>query len=292
MSLTVEKMKCSQTRAILIRHKSLLPLIFIFVYAFSISIGVHGYVVDSILICDDVNSVTSDPIGESDVYLTDNEDVYCWVNFTEISVPHIVRFDWLNPDGELIESHTKDIEDPVFDFIEIYGNDPASDPGEWSVRVYVDNILRGTETFSIVDYDTVVEKTNLLESQIADITSTFEQLLTNIDSIRADYQELLIEYNELSDSYEELTNDYNDQIEDYNTIAEEKNTLQQGYNDIKSDYDELASETDQLSDDYNSLLSEYDSIDKQLGNSRTMMYASVGLAVICLGIAAYFYIKR
>ena len=51
-----------------------LPLLF----AYSISMGAQGYAVDSILICDDIDPVSSAPVGSGEIYLTQSGYAYCW----------------------------------------------------------------------------------------------------------------------------------------------------------------------------------------------------------------------
>jgi hypothetical protein len=270
-------------------------------FAHIVSNNVQGYVVETIIICDDVDPDTFAPIGEGEIFLTHNGNAYCWVNLTDVNEPHVVKFDWFNPVGELYVSHPIDTEDPgsdffpsypVSDFIGIDGNPPSSTTGEWSVKVYVDNNIIGTKYFTIVDYNTIIEKTDSLESQVEEISSSFYQLLTDIESMQDNYEQLLVDYNELSRSYDNITSTYNDQVFDYNKIFNEKKTLQEGYDDLNTDYNELSLEINQLVDDYDTLESDYESIESKISNTNIIMYGSVALAVIFLGAAIYFYTKK
>ena len=211
-----------------------------------------------------------------------------------------MRFDWYTPIGELHASHQKttDSPDPIFplyvvyDEIEIFGHAPASDPGRWTVSVYVDGTLIGSRQFYIIDYDAIIERTDALEEQVAEIVSSYDQLVANYASIQEDYEELLSDYGDLRDTYDSLTITYEDQISNYNEILSDKATLQGEYNSLAEDYEELVLTTNQLADDYADVSEDVASMDARLKNSKNISYVAVALAVVFLGATLYMYTKK
>jgi len=277
-------------------------LSFLLLFSCSVSIPVRGYEVGSILMVDDIDPVSSAPVGSGEIYLTYSGYAYCWVNLTEVYLSHVVGFNWYTPVGELFASHQITTDSPesgqhfasydVYDNIEIHGQTPASNPGQWTVSVYVDGSLVGSRQFTIIDYDAIIEKADALEGQVAEIVSSFEQLISNYESMQEDYEELLLDYNELRDDYDSLTISYEDQISNYNEILSDKITLQEDYNSLAVDYEELVLTTNQLAEDYDDVVDDVESMAKRLSNSRNMTYASVALAVVFLGAAIYVYTKK
>jgi len=277
-------------------------LSFLLLFSCSASTPVRGYEVDSILMYDDIDPVSSAPVGLGEIYLTYSGYAYCWVNLTDVYESHVVRFDWYTPIGELFASHQITTDSPesgqhfpsyaVYDNIEIHGQTPASSPGGWTVSVYVDGSLVGSRQFSIIDYDAIIEKTAALESQVAEIVSSVDQLVFNYESTQDLYEELLSEYNELLDTYDSLTITYEGQIFDYNEILSDKTALQEGYISLAADYEELVLTTTQLADDYDDVVGDVESLGTRLSNSRNLTYVSVALAVVFLGAAIYVYTKK
>jgi len=273
-------------------------LSFLLLFSCSVSIHVRGYEVDSILMYDDIDPTTSAPVGLGEIYFTHSGYAYCWVNLTDVYESHVIKFDWYTPTGELYASHLKTTDSPesgrarAHDNIEIHGHTPASNPGQWTVSVYVDGSLAGSRRFSIIDYDAIIEETDALESQVAEIVSSIEQLISDYESTQDLYEELLSDYNELLDTYDSLTITYEDQISNYNDILSEKITLEEEYISLATDYEELVLSTNQLTDDYDDVIDEVESFASKLNNSRNTTYASVALAVIFLGAAIYMYTKK
>jgi len=277
-------------------------LSFLLLFSFSVSMPVWGYEVGSILMVDDIDPVSSAPVGSGEIYLTDSGYAYCWVNLTDVSLSHVVRFDWYTPVGELFASHQITTDSPgsgqsfpsyaVYDNIEIQGHTPASNLGRWTVSVYVDNSLIGSRQFSIIDYDAIIERTDALEGQVAGIVSSFEQLISNLESTQEDYEELLSDYNELLDAYDNLNITYEDQISNYNEILSQINTLREEYDSLATDNEELVQTTIQLTDAYDGVIDDVESMATRLSNSRNLTYASVALAVVFLGAAIYVYTKK
>ena len=266
-------------------------LSFLLFFSCSISMQVFGQTVDSILMCDDIDQVSSAPVGLGEIFLTDNAYVYCWVNFTDTTGSLVVRFDWLDTVGELYVSHQTTTEDlgsglaRTYNYIEIDENPPASDPGEWTVEVYADDELLGTESFLIIDYDAIIERQDALEDQVAEVISSVSQLISLKESIQEDYEELFLDY-------EELLSDYNDLNEAYESLNTIYSGAQEEYDSLTEDYSELILTTNQLNDEYDALVNDYESVAAQRSNSRNMMYVSVAVAIISLAAAAYLYTKK
>jgi len=110
--------------------------------------------------CQDVkDTFPATPIGETDTFLTTDEQVVMWLKFENIDKPHILRWKWYSPNGELYYDSGDFITNAEGGFhkinyswmpIIIAGDKASSLPGEWKVLVFLDGNLKVTRTFKIV----------------------------------------------------------------------------------------------------------------------------------------------
>jgi peptide/nickel transport system substrate-binding protein len=96
----------------------------------------------------------------------DEPSIVSWIRFEnifpskkEFNVPdHVVRWEWINPDGDLVRTETKFIPTTpkrcqfwlkynVFD--ELPSSNFADSPGKWTVKVYFDDTLKLTQNFEV-----------------------------------------------------------------------------------------------------------------------------------------------
>ena len=262
------------------------------------SVHVQAYTFDTILICDDVNPSTEDPIGIGNVVLTDSGYVYCWVNFTDVTSSHVVKFDWYKPDEDRYRSNSITTLSgtfpllPVYDFIEVSGHPPSSYPGEWNIELYVDNVLIATTEFYMIDYDTIGGKIERLESNVQNLTTAYNQLISQYVSMQGDYDDQVEEYNELLVSFNDLSSSHASVLSEYDFIVSQKDELEEEYDSLSSDYEELITSYDDVVDDYSNLVSDYESIVKQLKNSRNVMYGTIAGMLILAAVVVYLYQRR
>jgi hypothetical protein len=93
---------------------------------------------------------------------------YSWLCLNDVADPITVKWTWHRPSGELYREHTESFPDPghdswhaaikTWDWIDIEGAPPADDPGDWQVKVYVQDVygtwdLETTSSFTIIAVD-------------------------------------------------------------------------------------------------------------------------------------------
>jgi len=104
--------------------------------------------------------------SQSSFKADDEPSIVSWIRFEnifpskkEFNVPdHVVRWEWINPDGDLVRTETKFIPTTpkrcqfwlkynVFD--ELPSSNFADSPGKWTVKVYFDDTLKLTQNFEV-----------------------------------------------------------------------------------------------------------------------------------------------
>ncbi|MFC1938005.1 InlB B-repeat-containing protein, partial [Chloroflexota bacterium] len=112
--------------------------------------------------CKDVQSSSpNDPIDIASVFSSTDAKSYTWLHFTNVYTSYQVRWDWYDPAGTYYTSATATIPHPsdygyeywawfkCWGWIGINGYPPASNGGQWTVKVYLDNTLLTTLYFKI-----------------------------------------------------------------------------------------------------------------------------------------------
>ena len=245
---------------------------------------VYGYTLESILMCDDLEINTKNPIGVGDIHLTYNGYIYCWVNFTNVEGPLAIKFEWFQPEEDLYRSsiiYTFSGSFPLFsvyDLMKVAGSEAASNPGKWSVKVYVDSVYVAGTDFYLVDYSTIAENVDRLEE------------LTKVnDQIMSQYVSLQVDFNELIDSFDNLTDSYTLTLIDYNESVHHKNELEIKYDNLISEYEELARSYNDALDEYDELVNDNDSLMKKISSARNTTYAAILGMIIFLAITVYLF---
>ena len=245
---------------------------------------VYGYTLESILMCDELDINTKNPIGVGDIHLTYNGYIYCWVNFTNVEGPLAIKFEWFQPEEDLYRSsiiYTFSGSFPLFsvyDLMKVAGSDAVSNPGKWSVKVYVDSVFVAGTDFYLIDYSTIAETVDRLED------------LTNVnDQIKSQYVSLQEDYDELIDSFDNLTYAYTLTLNDYNESMHQKNELKIQYDNLISEYEELVRSNSDALDEYDKLVNDNDSLMKKINSARNTMYAAILGMMIFLAITVYLF---
>ena len=188
---------------------------------------VYGYTLESILMCDDLEINTKNPIGVGDIHLTYNGYIYCWVNFTNVEGPLAIKFEWFQPEEDLYRSsiiYTFSGSFPLFsvyDLMKVAGSEAASNPGKWSVKVYVDSVYVAGTDFYLVDYSTIAENVDRLE----ELTDSYTLTLIDYNESVHHKNELEIQYDNLISEYEELARSYNDALDEYDELVNDNDSL-------------------------------------------------------------------
>jgi len=248
---------------------------------------VFGVEVVETLTCDDLNPGTREPLGASTVFLTHVNDVFAWVSMSGIQPGQSLRFIWSSPGGVIFSDNEVTLttaNTDYWDSIPIKGSWPEQDPGIWSVDIYVEDALEDSISFEIVNYDAVVLRDQARLIIIESLNNSIATLTQSYVSIQEDLVTLGSEIDSLSEDYFELNEDYS--------------SLQDMYNETNSDLQELMTEYSTIQDDYESLSAEYgfnseelSSTQRSLNTTRTLLYASSGLALILLVVSAYLMFR-
>jgi hypothetical protein len=232
-----------------------------------------GYEIEEFLLCEDVDEDEGTPISPVSVFYTENFTAYCWAKITEVKQGVKLRFDWHDPEGYIVESSLTIVEPPeqgnTWDWFTAWSNIyirdwiPGETPGDWSVSIYVDDVLERTLAFEIIeiegeeiDLETLINSLNILRMTIATLTEN--------------YKVLQDEYVILRDQYESLEEDFDEIFTDYQNL--------------EGNYSKLALEFTQLQ-------REYVSSEKILVNTRYMLYIASTIAAVSI-VAALALSRR
>ena len=228
---------------------------------------VYGSKVDEYYICSSVNPETRQPSGKGPFFFTHSVKAYLWVKVSEVNPGQILRFEWWDPDDYPVTSTTVTVQSvevrEYWDSIPIEGDIPAQSPGTWKAYFYIDDELKASQTFVLIDIGPFLQ-------EITELRSTVEDLQDSV----AQYSQ---DYNAIKQNYDDLTSEYT--------------TKQTEYGSLKDNYDNLQEE-------YNNLLEEYNSIQinesalNDLKNTRNIMYVTSAAAIVLFIGVIYLVIKK
>ncbi len=106
------------------------------------------------VLCMDIEE--NEPVLETRSFRIWDEKAVCWIRFNyQSDEPFLINWEWINPKEEIY--HTGEIEMEAGDYrgyrtwywIGIEDHYAANLPGDWKVRVYIDDILLATKDFTI-----------------------------------------------------------------------------------------------------------------------------------------------
>jgi prefoldin subunit 5 len=268
--------------------KKVVSLILVYLVASSfLTPSVFGVEVVEILTCDDVDTDTREPLGTASVFLTHVNDVFAWVSMSDIQTGQTLRFIWSSPGGVIFSDNEVTLttaNTDYWDSIYVKGSWPEQDPGIWTVDIYVDDALEASISFEIINYDAIVLRDQARLIIIESLNNSIATLTQSYVSIQEDLMTLSSEIDSISEDYLELNEDYQ--------------SLQEKYNETNSNLQELTTEYSNIQDSYESLSAEYgsnreelSSTQRALNTTRTLLYASSGLALILLIASAYIIIQ-
>ncbi|MBU1036053.1 MAG: hypothetical protein ABIK21_01420 [bacterium] len=108
-----------------------------------------------IALCKDV--MEKNPLRETNFFFPQDEKVVTWIRFSYDSAEKFkLYWEWITPEGKLY--HRGEVEMEAGNYInyrtwywiKIRGNYPSQLPGEWKVRVYINDIFLAEKNFFIV----------------------------------------------------------------------------------------------------------------------------------------------
>ena len=210
-------------------------------------------------------SLTS--LGDTSTFLTTNEEAGVWVKIN--NPPDDVTFKFYYVDDGVEKEYTSGYSKVdvipregttwgiAFTTMDINSaSTPRTNPGIWTVKIYIDGEVAAIEEFLIVDYTSLSSSIAAIQDTVADIVAEKDQV-----------------------------------VEDYNTLVSDYADLEQQFEDLE---DTTVSEVQliQLNNDYEDLQDEYDSLKASQGTTRTMMYGAIVVALIAVVVAVYFGLMK
>ena len=225
--------------------------------------SVYAYDVEESTMCYGYSSSQLAPLGSTDAFLTTNEEAGVWVRIA--NPPEDVTFKFIKPDGSEYSSGYRRVDvipkegenwGIAFATLDIGGRTPSNNPGLWKVNVWIEGELNAVVEFNIIDYDE-------LASQISEIAETVQGIVDEKNQVLEDYDTLQANYVALEAQYEDL--------EDSSVSQSQLDLIQRDYRDLEDEYEGLQSSQ---------------------ASTKTMMYASIVVALVAVVIAVYFGVMK
>ena len=226
----------------------------------------HAYSVEEIKMCNGYSETTLSPHGITSAYLTTNDEAGIWVKIENPPVDVTFKF-YYEDDGvekEFTGGYSK--VDVIlkegaswgiaFTTMDIDGKTPGFNPGVWTAKIYIEGEVESIEEFSIVDYSSLASSISSIVEDYADLQETLAEIVEENNQMVADYASLVGRYDELEES----------------TVSEVQLM--------------------QLNNDYDDLQDEYDALEASQEGTRTMMYASIVVALAAVVVAVYFGLMK
>ena len=108
-----------------------------------------------IVLCKDI--LEKNPLGETNFFLPQDEKVVTWLRFSYDSTENFfLKWEWITPQGKLYYRGEVEMEAGSYTnyrtwyWIKIKGNYASQLPGEWKVRVYINDIFLAERNFIVV----------------------------------------------------------------------------------------------------------------------------------------------
>jgi len=228
--------------------------------------AVYGYGIEEKTMCYGYSNSTLSPLGSTSAFLTSNEEAGIWLKIS--NPPDQVTFKFYYTENNIEKEFTGgysrvDVVEKsgtnwgiAFTTMEISGKTPEFKPGVWTSKAFIDGEEAAIINFNVIDYDD-------LSSQISQISENVQGIVDEKNEILADYEEMVEEYDDLVTQYEEL--------EDSTVSETQLYEMNRQYDDLEDQYDDL--EASQAS-------------------TKTMMYASIVVALVAVIVAVYFGVMK
>jgi hypothetical protein len=137
--------------------------VLIFLLTFSVVAGAEELTapgakyLQKISICKDISE--KNPLQETNYFVPQDEKVVTWLRFSYDSPENFVlRWEWINPQGKLYHRGEVEMEAGSYSnyrtwyWIKIKSNYASQLPGEWKVKVYINDIFLAERDFFIVGH--------------------------------------------------------------------------------------------------------------------------------------------
>ena len=212
--------------------------------------------------CYDYGTSTLEPIGEGNTIFQYTEKIGLWVKIQNPG-SSAYRVVWEDPAGIQFRNSAVTVIDKsgedwgiIFDSINIAESTAKNKLGVWTVLLYIDGEVGRAEEFQIIDYESIQEQVNDLIEDYTGLVDSLDELQAEKDAIEASYEVLQAQYDAL----------------------EEQIGTQSEYEALQDNYDEL--------------LDDYESLKANQTNTKTMLYASIIVALVAVVVAVYFGVLR
>ena len=241
-------------------NKQKLSMITLLIITFSM-LGISSIQAQNIqdyAMCYGYGTTTLQPIGIGSTIFPYTEKIALWV---QIQNPGDVNYRviWLDPNDSQYRNTAVTVIDKagddwgiVFDSLNIAESTAKNRLGVWTVELFIDGELELRNEFQIINLESI-------QQQIAEVIEDKNDLIDDLDLIRAEKDALEASYAALQ--------------ADYSALQAQVGT--------ESDYEDLLDDYEQLSEDY-------DALKNSQGSTKTMMYAAIVVALVAVVVAVYF----
>ncbi len=225
---------------------------------------VYAYSIEETTMCYGYSETGLAPLGSTEAFLSTNEEAGVWVKINAPPEKVVFKFFYPESGNEYASGYRNvDVVDHgtenwgiAFTTLAISGRTPSTNPGLWTVKAMIDNEIVAVINFNIIDYAD-------LSSQISQITENVQGIVNEKNTILANYEALVEDYDDLVAQYEDL--------QDSSVSEIQLNNLNRDYEDLQDQYDDL---------------------EKAQASTRSMMYASIVVALVAVVVAVYFGVMK
>jgi hypothetical protein len=198
------------------------------------------------------------PIGSGSTIFEYTDKIGLWV---QIQTPPETQYRvvWEDPSGSQFRNSAVTVIDKsgedwgiIFDSINIAESTARNKLGFWKVSLFIDGEEVRAHNFQIINYEDIIDTFDEIQEQVQDIVEEKDELLAQNAALVASLEVLQADYEALQ--------------------------AQVG----------TSSDFEQLQEDYDEIIDEYNALKANQSSTRTMMYASIVVALIAIVVAVYF----
>lgn len=131
----------------------------------------------------------------------------------------------------------------------------------------------------------LLTKLNTLQENYNNLNSIYQQLLAEYNTLNQTYYQLLMNHTELLTNYNMLNQTYQQTLANYTNLLAEYDTLKQTYQELKTNYTQLENDYNTIQTNYNTLLNEYNSLNSTY-NKLATEYANIQTILQYISLAA------
>jgi hypothetical protein len=148
------------------------------------------------------------------------------------------------------------------------------------------------------DWGIVFDSINIAESTAKNKLGIWKAVLYIDGEIEVESEFQLINYNDLLDSISGIQEEIEEIISEKDTLASQNAALETSLEDLQADYAELESQVgtssdyEELQENYDSLVEDYEKLKDNQSSTKTMLYASIIVALVAVVVAVYFGVLK